>query len=90
MMQCSLYFEYQISKISNEQCNIRRSWSKPVSNMMARVYSCSFSYKLVCEIKFDAPIRGHHVYKETWTPQKDDILYCKKEALDIDEQALGI
>ena len=57
---------------------------------MARVYSCSFSYKLVYEIKSDAPIRGHHVYKETWTPKKDDILYCKKEALDIDKNTVGI
>ena len=57
---------------------------------MARVYPCSFSYKIVYEIKFDAPIRGHHVYKETWTPQKDDITYCKKEALDIYKHAVGI
>ena len=82
-MQCNSYLEYRISKISNEQCNICRSLSKPVSNAMAKVYPCSFSYKLVCKIKFDTPIRGHHVYKETWTPQKDDILYCKKEALYI-------
>ena len=76
MIQCNSNFEYRISKISNEQYNICRSWSKPVSNAMARVYPCSFSYKLVYEIKFDAPIRGHHVYKEIWTAQKDDILYC--------------
>ena len=60
MIQCNSNFEYRISKISNEQYNICRSWSKPVSNAMARVYPCSFSYKLVYEIKFDAPIRGHH------------------------------
>ena len=61
---------------------------------MARVYPCSFSYKPVYEIKFDAPIRSHHVYKEIWTPQKDDIIYCKKdyrsEALDIDKYAVGV
>ena len=61
---------------------------------MARVYPCSFSYKLVYEIKSDATIRGYHVCKEIWTPQKDDILYCKKdyrsEALDIDKDAVGI
>ena len=54
----------------------------------------SFSYKLVQEIKFDAPIRGHRFYKEIWTPEKDDTLYCKKdyrsEALDIDKQAVGV
>ena len=57
---------------------------------MARVYPCSFSYKLVYEIKSDALIRGHHVYKETWTPQKDGIIYCKKEALDIEKHTVGI
>ena len=31
---------------------------------MARVCSWNFSYKLVYEIKFYEPIRGHHVYKE--------------------------
>ena len=57
---------------------------------MARVYPCSFLYKLVYKIKSDATIRGHHACKETWTPQKDDILYCKKEALDMDKHTLRI
>ena len=94
MMQCNLNFEYRISKISNDQWNICRSCSKPASNTMARVYPCSFSYKLSYEIKFDSPVRGHHVYKEIWTPQKYDILYCKKdyrsEGLDIDKHIVGI
>ena len=94
MIQCNSNFNYHISNISNEQCNICRSWSKPVSNAVVRVYSCSFSYKPVYEIKFDAHIRCHHVYKEIWTPQKDDILYYKKdywsEVLDIDKHVVGI
>ena len=94
MIKYNSNFEYRISKISNEQCSICRSWSKPVSNAMARVYSCSFSYKLVYEIKCDAPIRGHHVYKEIWTPREGGSLYCKKvycsEMLDIDRHAVGI
>ena len=61
---------------------------------MARVYPCSFSYISVYEIKFDASIRGYHIYKEIWTPQKDDILYCKRayrsEALGIDKHTVGI
>ena len=85
MIQCNSNFKYRISKISNEHCHICRFWSKPVSNTVARVYPCSFLFKLVYDIKFDAPIRGHHVYKETWTPQKNGILYCKKETLDIDK-----
>ena len=85
-----IYDTIRISKISNEQCNICRSWSKPVSKAMARVYPCKFYRRIVYEIKFDAPIKGHHVYKETWTTQKYDILYCKKEVLDIDKHVLGI
>ena len=80
-----IYDTIRISKISNEQCNICRSWSKPVSKAMARVYC-----RIVYGIKFDAPIKGHHVYKETWATQKYDILYCKKEVLDIDKHVLGI
>ena len=67
---------------------------KTVFNAIARLYACSFSYKLVYEIKFHALISDHHVYKEIWTPQKDYNLYCKKgyclEALDIDKHAVGI
>ena len=63
-------------------------------SLMARVHPCSFSYKLVYEIKFNVPIRGHHGCKEIWTPQKDDILYCKKdycsEALDVYKHTVGI
>ena len=90
MIQCNSNFEYWISKISNEQCNICRPWSKPVSNVMARVYPCSFWYKLVYEIKFDASISSHHVYKETLTPRKDDILFWKNKVLNIDKHTVGI
>ena len=91
MIQCNSNFKYWISKISSEQCNICRSWSKLVSKVITRVYHCSFSYKLVYEIKSDAPIRGHHVYTQIWTPQK---MTFKKddhsEAVDMDKHAMGI
>ena len=78
MTQCKSNFQYRISKISNKQGNICRSWSKPVSNAMARVYPCSCSYKIVHEIKFDEPIRGHHVFQKTCTSQKDDFSQHRK------------
>ena len=60
---------------------------------MARVYSCSFLYKLFYEIKIDALIKGYYLYREIWTPQKHDILYCmnnyRSEALDIHKHAVG-
>ena len=45
-------------------------------------------------MKFDGHTRGHHAYKEIWTSQKVDILYCKKdyrsEVLDIEKHVMGI
>ena len=64
MIKCNPNFEYRIPKISNEEYNICKSLSKAVSNAIARVYPCSFSYKLIYKSKFDAPIRGHHFCKE--------------------------
>ena len=43
MMQYNANFEFQKFKMNS----ICRSLSKPVSKMMARVYLCSFSYKLI-------------------------------------------
>ena len=46
------------------------------------------------QIEFKTAIRGHHVYKQTWTPSLGEILQCKKdnrqEALDHDEHAVGV
>ena len=94
MIKCNPNFEYRIPKISNEEYNICKSLSKAVSNAIARVYPCSFSYKLIYKSKFDAPIRGHHFCKEILIPQKNDILYRKKDyrskALDLDENVVGM
>ena len=90
MKQCNSNFEYQISKISNGQCNICRSCPKPVSNVIVRVYPCNFSCKLVYEIKLDAPITGHYVYKERWTSQKDDDSSILQERSIGYKHAIGI
>ena len=46
------------------------------------------------EVKFNAPIRGYHIYKETWTPRKNQLLHCFKDnrevALQHDEYSIGI
>ena len=31
------------------------------------------------EISTDTVIRGHHVYKEVWTPIIGEVLHCEKE-----------
>ena len=61
-------------------------FTDPGQKLSLTFLSNSFSYKLAYDIKFDTPIRGHHVYKKIWTPRKDDILYCKK---DYRSEALG-
>ena len=46
------------------------------------------------EMKFKAAIRGHHVYKATWSPVMNEVLICKKdnreEAQEYDSNAVGV
>lgn len=54
----------------------------------------NFSFSMSYEMKFKAAIRGHHVYKVTWTPILDEVLICKKdngeEAKEYDLNAVGV
>ena len=60
---------------------------------MARA-SVIMNFDMFYQIEFKTAIRGHHVYKQTWTPSLGEILQCKKdnrqEALDYDEHAVGV
>ena len=60
---------------------------------MARA-SVIMNFDMFYQIEFKTAIRGHHVYKQTWTPSLGEILQCKKdnrqEALDHDEHAVGV
>ena len=93
MIQCNLNFEYRISKNPNEQCNICRSWSKPVSNAMVRVFPYSFHTNSSTRLNL-IHLKTSYDYKEIRIPQKDDILCCKKdcpsEALAKDKHAVCI
>ena len=55
---------------------------------------CLPTFKVVHEIKFRTLIRGHHVYKDIWTPMKGWQLYAyhgrRGEALAYDKFAVGI
>ena len=46
------------------------------------------------KIDFTCAIRGHHVYKTTWTPVLNEKLDCKKdnreEALSHDKHSIGV
>ena len=46
------------------------------------------------ELKFKAPIRGHHVYKANWSPVMNEVLICKKdnceEAQEYDSNSVGV
>ena len=52
------------------------------------------SYSLLYEIWFETAVRGHNIYKNVWTPQRDKLLTCKKddrsEALELDKHAVGV
>ena len=60
---------------------------------MARA-SVIMNFDMFYQIEFKTAIRGHHVYKQTWTPSLGEILQCEKdnhqEALDHDEHAVGV
>lgn len=46
--------------------------------VMART-DWNFSFSMSYEMKFKAAIRGHHVYKATWSPVMNEVLICKKD-----------
>ena len=60
---------------------------------MARTQK-SISYEMLYELGFKTAIRGHHVYKDVWTPCNEDVLICKKddrqEAIEFDKNAVGV
>ena len=49
---------------------------------------------LYYQTTFEANIRGHHIYKNIWTPKLNEILRAKhdtwREAAEFDEHAIGI
>ena len=46
------------------------------------------------KIEFLTNIRGHHVYKNTWCPELDEKLICRKDnredAIRYDELSIGV
>lgn len=59
---------------------------------MARIQPINF--KMNYRIEFCTNIRGHHVYKASWTPEFGEKLICFKdnrsEALEYDKHAIGV
>ena len=52
------------------------------------------NYKMLYKIEFTCGVRGHHVYKTTWTPVLNEKLDCKKDnrevALSQDKHSVGV
>ena len=46
---------------------------------MARTV-CSCHYEMCFQIKFKTAVKGHHVYKETWTPALGEILRSENDS----------
>lgn len=59
---------------------------------MARASPIEF--KMYFKVNFETVIRGHHVYKHTWTPVMDQVLECEQdtraEAKEYDSNAIGL
>ena len=51
-------------------------------------------FKMYFKIHFETVIRGHQVYKRTWTPIFDQVLECEQdtraEAREYDANAIGV
>lgn len=52
------------------------------------------SYEMNYKIEFQTAIRGHHIYKDAWTPHIGQKLICKtdnrEEAIEYDKNAIGV
>ena len=61
--------------------------------IMART-DWNFSFSMSYEMKFEAAIRGHLVYKAAWSLVINEVLICKKdnreEAQEYDSNAVGV
>ena len=74
------------------QCNLIAS-NAIQSNLRARDDEyCEF--RIMHQIKFESLIRGHHVYKNVWSPYKGETLIAqpdnRDEAQENDKYAVGI
>ena len=51
-------------------------------------------YKMYYRVSFETVIRGHHVYKYTWTPQINQVLQCEEdtraEAKEYDANTISV
>lgn len=61
---------------------------------MARTTKFPYTFDMLYKVEFTGPVRGHHVYKDNWTPITGEQLICKtdprEEAQTYDKFALGI
>ena len=51
-------------------------------------------FDMIYKVEFTAPIRGHHIYKETWQPKIGEELACHRDeregAVEYDPNAIGV
>ena len=61
---------------------------------MARAEGLTSKWKIAYEVCFESVARGHHVYKDKWTPYNGEKLICghdsREEASYFDKNAIGI
>ena len=52
--------------------------NKDPTKKMGRTFLPVPEFELVYEIDFGCAIRGHHIYKNNWTPVIEETLICLK------------
>ena len=40
----------------------------------------------VCDLSLDSAVRGYHIYKSVWNPVVGDVLICKRESGNDNDQ----
>lgn len=68
--------------------------SSKLSNRITMARASPIEYKMYYRVSFETVIRGHHVYKYTWTPKINEVLQCEEdtraEAKEYDANAIGV
>ena len=61
---------------------------------MSRTEGLASKWKIAYEVCFESVARGHHVYKDKWTPYNGEKLECepdsREEASHFDKNAIGV
>ena len=78
------WFEFDLKKIANTItiANIVvERWISQIVIAMSRI--SPFAFNMVYKVQFNGPIRGHHIYNETWIPHIGMKVICHPDPREV-------